>query len=223
MSYNYNYSVLSGTGASSMPVGWGVTKDNRPAATGLSGGRSSGGGSGGITLTQAGLGISLAGNLLSAFNSFSATRMSASSYKRQAEDVLSEASTQVEFIRLNNELTQQAYAQDRIELLRMQRAERGAARVAYSSEGIEATGSMRVVMATQAGRQAEDLQTLDLNAQREAFRSQLSAEQTMLSAKYKSRMLRLQAKYAKKAANLNLASGITSAIGSFAFGWGMTV
>lgn len=221
MAYNYNYSVLSGTGASSMPVGWGVTKDNSPAMSVSSGAAKSSGG--GLTLTQAGLGLSLAGNLMSAFNSFSATRMSASSYKRQAEDVLSEAATQVEFIRLNNELTQQAYAQDRIELLRMQRAERGSARVAYSSEGIEATGSMRVVLATQAGRQAEDLQTLDLNAQREAFRSQLSAEHTMLSANYKARMLRLQAKYAKKAANLNLMSGITSALGSFAFGWGMTV
>lgn len=173
-----------------------------------------------VNWSTVGASVQLAGNLYSTFNSYNASKAAAASYAQQAKDVLTEANTQVLFEKLNNNITQNAYASDRLELLRMQREEMGALRTAFSGEGLEMTGSALNVMAEQGAAHARDLDQLDKNAQMSAFKSQLNSENILLTANYKSRALEIQAKYSKKAARHQLVAGLLSSVGNFAYGIG---
>ena len=191
-----------------------TTKTTTPAKTSTSGGN--------VNWTNVGLGVQFAGNLYSIFNEYSNSRAMAASYKQQAQDVLSEANTQVYFEKLNNEISQKAYISDRLELLEIQRKELGSLRTAFAGEGIEMSGSALEVMAEQGAQHAEDLYNLDRNAQLAAFQSQLNAESIMIAAEYKSRALNIQAKYAKKAGRASLIAGTLQSIGGLAYGIGVS-
>lgn len=177
----------------------------------------------GVNWTQVGVGMQLAGNLYSAIASYSSSRAMADSYSRQADDLLSAANTQVMFESLNNNLTQEAYASARVQLLREQSQQMGRLRTGFSGEGIEMSGSAREVMAEQGRIHAEDLYNLDRNTQLSAFQSQLKSETALINADYQAASLRIRAKYAKKAAKVSLVAGITNAVGSAAYGYGMTI
>lgn len=176
-----------------------------------------------VNWTNVGIGMQLAGNLYSTFASYNNSKAMAASYKAQAGDILTAANTQVMFEKLNNDLLQEAYSNSRLQLLREQRAQMGALRVAFSGEGIEMSGSAREVMAEQGRIHAEDLYNLDRNSQIASFQSQLRSEHTLLTASYQASALRIRAKYAKKAAKRNLVAGLTQAIGSAAFSYGMAI
>lgn len=190
-------------------------------STGAAASSSASTGSYSINWSSVGASIQLAGNLYSTFTAYNASKAAAASYAQQAKDVLTAANTQVLFEKLNNDITQNAYASDRLSLLRIQREEMGALRTAFSGEGLEMTGSALNVMAEQGAAHARDLDQLDKNAQMSAFKSQLNSENILLTANYKSRALEIQAKYAKKAARHQLVGGLLSSVGTFAYGIGM--
>lgn len=230
---NYGRSISAGAATAAarstssvktQSVGRSSTASSTATASSTSGAASSASkastGSYSVNWSTVGASVQLAGNLYSTFNSYNASKAAAASYAQQAKDVLTEANTQVLFEKLNNNITQNAYASDRLELLRMQREEMGALRTAFSGEGLEMTGSALNVMAEQGAAHARDLDQLDKNAQMSAFKSQLNSENILLTANYKSRALEIQAKYAKKAARNQLVAGLLSSVGSFAYGIG---
>lgn len=175
----------------------------------------------GVNWTSAGIAMQLAGNLTGAFGSYSAARQTAASYKAQAKDVLSNAQLQVSFEQMNQKLSAEAYGLDRLELMREQRERMSSLHVGYAAEGLEMTGTPLAVMAEQARADAENLDLLDRNAQIAAFQSQLNCISVMTSAEYEAKALKRQAKYAKRAANINLFSGLLSSVGNAAFSYGM--
>ena len=198
----------------------------------MTGGAASGGGSvapskvntGGsgasVNWSAVGASMMLAGGLYSAINQYQASKANAASLRRQAQDVLNEANQQSAFEQLNNQMTQEAYMSDRLELMRAQKAQMGALHAGVAASGVEMSGSAREMLAKQGEANARDLFTLDRNAQKEAFLTQYRCEQMMISAEYKAASLRISAKYADKAAKGNLFAGILSTVGSAAAAYG---
>lgn len=176
----------------------------------------------GVNWSNVGVGISLAGNLTSTTGSFSTSLAQAKSYKAQASYVLDNAEQQVLFEQLNHSLSDQAYASDRVELMKGQQRRMASIHTAYAAEGLEMEGTPLVVMAEQAEADARDLAQLDQNAQIEAFQSQVNCLSIQMNAEYEANMLKIQAKYAKRSAYTNLFSCILSSIGSAAYGYGMS-
>lgn len=208
--WNLDYNSISSSGSS---YGYGTSS----AGYGTSNAGSS------VNWSNIGVGLTLAGGAASVASTLYSAKMTAKLYKQQAEQVLSDAQLQTQFDAFNNMLTQEAYAVDRKNLQTQQREHLASMRVGFAAEGVEMTGSARLVMAVQAQKDAEELQTLDKNAQLASFQTQLNSTATLIKADYQSKMLNIQAKYAKRAGRLNAFSQAMSTIGSAAFMYGMAV
>lgn len=213
--YGMTSGVSSGGGGSS-----GYLDYNSISSSGSSSGSGTSNAGPAVTWSNVGVGLTLAGGLVGVASTLYSARASAKLYKQQAEQVLSDAQLQTQFDAFNNMLTQEAYAVDRKNLQTQQREHLASMHVGFAAEGIEMTGSARLVMAVQAQKDAEELQTLDKNAQLASFQTQLNSTATLIKADYQSKMLKIQAKYAKRSGYLNAFSQGMSTLGSAAFMYG---
>jgi len=200
--------TLSGTSSSGSSAYWNLSYNpNASLGTTYSYGTTSsattGGSSSGVNWSYVGAGLNAVGGTVGVVATLYSAKQQARLYKQQAEQVLNDAEWQTQFNEFNNMLTQEAYAVERRNLQTEQEEHLAGMHVGFASEGVEMTGSARLVMAKQAEKNAEELQTMDKNALLSAYQTQLNSTATLINAEYEAKMLRIRAKYAKKAGYLN--------------------